>query len=309
MNQPIQFADIEVQPELALGATTRHVDPALVQLSPWANRHEASFANDAFIEFKKEIAQSRGNVQPIKVRPLARSADAADSAQSRFELVYGHRRHHACLELGLPVQVLIEPTTDVELFEQMERENRGRQNLSAWEKGLMYSKAQDTKLYPSIRKMAEQLGLSLSIATKSVQLTKFHPSVIAAFSNPTAIQFRWITSLAQSAKADAKGLRERAQAIVKEKKGLSASAVFALLMNEPQAESPDASTAPESVNKVTVNHRDSPPAMTVMKSGQAAATLSTDSQGRAVLQFEAGALGAHQQAALVQLMEEFLSHG
>jgi ParB family transcriptional regulator, chromosome partitioning protein len=327
MDQPIQFADIDPEPALDSNAATRRLDPALIQPSPWANRHEASFVTDEFAGFKREIAQSLGNVHPIKVRPLK---DATQGA-AQFELVYGHRRHRACLELKLPVLALIEATTDVELFEQMERENRGHSNLSAWEKGMMYRKAQETKLYVSMRQMVDRLGLTLSVVSKSVQLTKLHPSVIAAFPSPTLIQFRWITLLTQAAKADSKGLRERAHALVKEpRKPLKAAEVFAFLVNEPETPktAPTARQAPgpspqndglnpQSVTDFTVFHRETLPTIhafstaprVAMKSGQPAATLSIDDQGSAVMRFAPGALTPDQYAELMQLMETFLNKG
>jgi ParB family transcriptional regulator, chromosome partitioning protein len=322
MDQPTQFADMAAEPELDFSSPTRHLDPALVQLSPWANRHEASFATAEFASFKQEIFDSHGNIQPIKVRPLK------DSPEGKFELVYGHRRHRACLELNLPVRALIEATTDVELFEQMERENRGRTNLSVWEKGVMYRKAQDTKLYASMRQMVDRLGLKLSVVSRSVQLTQFHPSVIAAFSSPTCIQSRWIMPLAQAAKADSKGLRERAQALVKEKKVLKAAEVFAFLLNEPETPKtaqttaqasktmlPNEATSSKSVTDFTVFHRGTLPTIhaplatpvVAMKSGQPAATLSIDDQNCAVMRFAPGALTPDQHAELMQLMEAFLN--
>lgn len=60
-------------------------------------------------------------------------------------------RHRACLDLGLPVLVVVEDASDASLFEQMERENRGRKNLSAW-------------------RLAESLGVDVSLVSKSVTL-------------------------------------------------------------------------------------------------------------------------------------------
>jgi ParB family transcriptional regulator, chromosome partitioning protein len=321
----------------------RKLDAASVQLSAWANRHEASFATPEFARFKEEIAASGGNIQPIKVRPLDGASDGALTAEPQFELIFGHRRHRACKELGLPVLALVEDATDLELFEQMERENRGRKNLSPWEQGHMYLKAHESKLYTSLRQMANRLGVDLATVSKSLQLARLPASVIAAFPSPLSIQFRWTTPLADAAKADPKGLRDRAQAIVKAAQGLSASAVFALLVNAPQAAqtSPEAavnaanaaagtnaeaaaetnaeatadinaeatkpSARAQSVQEVTVLNRSTPPTIHVLKSGQPAATLSTDEEGRAVLRFEAGVLGEARRAALMTMMEAFLS--
>mgnify|MGYP000187395218 CR=1 FL=1 len=92
----------------------------LVRASRWANRHEASFSDEAFAELKAEIAAAGVNVQPVSVRPVLNGSTAGGPA---YELVFGHRRHRACLELGLPLQAMVTEMGDRELFEAMEREN------------------------------------------------------------------------------------------------------------------------------------------------------------------------------------------
>ncbi|MBK9363084.1 MAG: hypothetical protein IPM99_19260 [Rubrivivax sp.] len=81
-------------------------------------------------------------------------------------MVFGHRRHRACLELGLPVQAMVVDMYDQQLFEAMERENRARKNLSAWEQGTMYRRALDEGLYPSQRRLAESLGVDISLVSR-----------------------------------------------------------------------------------------------------------------------------------------------
>ena len=74
------------------GATpARKLDPTLVKPSRWANRHPDSFRTAAFDAFKEEIRLSGGNVQPAKVRP-------SPGTDGEFEIVFGLRRHRACLE-------------------------------------------------------------------------------------------------------------------------------------------------------------------------------------------------------------------
>jgi hypothetical protein len=63
----------------------------------------------------------------------------------------------------------------------------------------------------------------------------------------------------------------------------------------------------QNVTNITVLNRSTPPTIHVLKSGQPAATLSTDKEGRAVLRFEAGVLSEARQAALMKMMEAFLS--
>lgn len=171
------------------------IDPKTIALTRWADRHPDSFTSQAFADLKQEIASAGGNVQPVKVRPIRRSAaDPADGA--RFELVYGSRRTRACLELGLPVRAVIEENIDDQsLYIQMQRENRGRSNLSAWEQGVSYHKALREGLFPSARRLAEQIGLDHSNVAKALRVAELPPEVVGAFRSPVDIQFRWAVGL------------------------------------------------------------------------------------------------------------------
>jgi ParB-like chromosome segregation protein Spo0J len=66
----------------------------------------------------------------------------------------------------------------------MERENRARKNLSAWEQGTMYRRALDEGLYPSQRKLAEALGVDISLVSKSLALARLPDAVVRAFRQP-----------------------------------------------------------------------------------------------------------------------------
>ena len=165
----------------------RKLDPSSIKPSKWANRHEASFLTAEFQELKAEIAAAGGNVQPIKVRPVQVLNGSTHPIDATYELIFGHRRHRACLDLGIPVFAAVEDASDVSLFEQMERENRGRKNLSAWEQGTMYRKALDDGLYSSLRRLSESLGVDVSLVSKSVSLARLPETVVAAFQSPLDI--------------------------------------------------------------------------------------------------------------------------
>src|SRR5207253_354541 len=49
---------------------TRLIDPKLIARSRWANRDPQHFLTPEFEQFKRELADAGGNVQPIKVRPI-----------------------------------------------------------------------------------------------------------------------------------------------------------------------------------------------------------------------------------------------
>jgi ParB family chromosome partitioning protein len=167
------------------------LDPKRVRPGRFANRHELSYASAEFDSLKAEIQEAGRNVQPIKVRQVGQGADGL----GEFEIAFGHRRHRACLELGIPVAAIIEVLSDAQLFTEMERENRERQDLSPWEQGLMYKRAIDAGLFPSLRKLASSIGAQVGNVSTAIQLASLPPEVVDAFPSPLNLQFRWGTAL------------------------------------------------------------------------------------------------------------------
>ncbi|WP_051242308.1 ParB/RepB/Spo0J family partition protein [Azohydromonas australica] len=160
------------------------LDPRTVRASRWVNRHETSFEDADFEELKTEIQGAGGNVQPIKVRPLKEPA-----GEARYEIVFGHRRHRACLELGVEVAAVVEEVGDQQLWAQMERENRARANLSAWEQGMMYVRALESGLFPSMLALARAIGRSQGDVSNAIAIARLPTEVVAAFGSPREIRF------------------------------------------------------------------------------------------------------------------------
>lgn len=268
----------------------RKIDPANIRPSKWANRHETAFHSTDFQELKAEIAAAGGNVQPIKVRPVQVLNGSTPAPEPGYEVIFGHRRHRACAELGLPVLAVIEAASDVSLFEQMERENRGRKNLSAWEQGTMYRRALDDGLYSSLRRLAEGLGVDVSLVSKSVSLARLPEAVVAAFETPLDIQFRWAAPLTEAMQKDPDGTLSRARVLAETRSVLGAAAIMSKLVGLPEP------TAARLESQT----------MTISKGGKAAAKLTTDAKGRAFVRFEVGALPESRRKALVKAIEDFL---
>lgn len=183
---------------------TRRLDPKVVVPSRWANRVEDSFLAPDFLSLKAEIESSGGNVQPIKVRPLG-----AD----KFEIVFGHRRHRACLELGLDVLATIETVEDAQLFAEMDRENRERQALRPYETGLMYARALDQGLFASARKLSEAISADLTYVGRALKLARLPDDVIKAFRSPLDLQFAWAADLSEALQKDPDGVLVRAKGL------------------------------------------------------------------------------------------------
>lgn len=252
---------------------TRLLDARKVVSSRWANRHSSSFESADFAALKEEIGRAGGNVQPIKVRPLAGDAPTGvgpsyPPADAMFEIVFGHRRHRACLELGLPVLALIEPATEQELFVQMERENRNRADLSAWEQGVMYTRALDHGLYASNRQLASAIGRDVADVGKAISLARLPQAVIDAFHSPLDLQFRWAKPLNDVQQSDPEGLLKRAKSIAG--KGLNAKEVLGVLTGTGQGVGPSYSPLAR---------------IDIERDGVVVATISTSAIGQVTVKF------------------------
>lgn len=203
----------------------RPLDPKLVKPSRWANRHTASFTTLEFDKLKADIQAAGGNVQPIRVRRVSGPSEA-------FEIVFGHRRHRACLELGLPVMAVIDQLDDKALFAAMDRENRDRKDLSPYEQGEMYRRALDEGLYGSLRQMALDLGVDAGNVSKAIAIARLPSEVLSAFENPLVIQFRWGQRLHAAVQKDPDGIIGRAKAIRSSPRKIASAEVLSRLLGE-----------------------------------------------------------------------------
>jgi ParB family chromosome partitioning protein len=302
----------------------RLLDPRKIKPSQWANRHEDSFRTEEFINLRAEIENAGGNVQAIKVRPLPKDSIEQDHRKNvsqlpktpekggvepfnppyEYEIVFGHRRHRACLDLGIPVLALIEETTEQELFVDMDRENRLRADLSPWEQGMMYAKALDRGLFSSNARLASAVGRDTGVIGKALSLARLPATVVDAFPTPLEIQYRWAKPLTDRLLVDPEAVTLRARDLKVTKQNLSAKEIFELLTSErelPQGQCLDSVSKPNATEgrikagKITIGNR-----------GKNMATLSTDSKGRAMVRFKS-VMTSDDNEALVKLIQEFLN--
>lgn len=190
----------------------RQLDPRQIRSSRFANRHEAHFASSEFAALKDELRRTQGNVQPIVVRPLAASAGDA-----QYEVVFGHRRYRACLELGLPVQAVVTQLDDRALFLAMTAENLAREDLTPYELGQHYRRALDAGFFQSQRELADYFDRSRVHVAQALQVADLPDFVVAAFASPLDIQYRWAASLSAALHRDRQAVQRRATQVQAER--------------------------------------------------------------------------------------------
>lgn len=194
-----------LEAERGAGFVVLRLDPNRIRASEFANRHERSLeaADPAFIALKDDI-QRRGQLDPIRVRPLE------GSPLFDYEIVYGHRRHAVALALdpetegGFRVLALLDASA-VDAREhvlKMHSENFARSDLSPYEYGQMYASWLGAECFATQGEIAAAVGLDQSVISTYVRIATLPDPVLAAFGDPRAIALRWARELGAALKAD-----------------------------------------------------------------------------------------------------------
>ncbi|OZB73377.1 MAG: hypothetical protein B7X33_00020 [Lysobacterales bacterium 13-68-4] len=197
----------ELKSKFASGDVAIKVDPKRVRPSPYADRHPRAFEDEEFLAFVDEIKSTGGNSEPGIVRPIAGDPDFD------YELAAGHRRHRACLTAGLDFFCFVRELTDEQLVVSMVTENKGRKDLSHFEKGRHYALLLKEGKFPSMRKMAEALNEPFAVLQRLIAYGELPEIVISAFRDPRAIRSNWIKPLLDVCGRNAEAVAEEAKAL------------------------------------------------------------------------------------------------
>lgn len=146
----------------------------------------ANFLNDEeFEKLAESISHSRGNQEPIQVRPLKEKDGAFE-----FALISGARRLHACLRHSLPVLAVVVDITPAQALIQRLVENNLREPLCPWELGVQIAhiRSQATSA-PSVRELANLIGIDKSMVQKALDIATLPQQVVNAFTKPRDIRY------------------------------------------------------------------------------------------------------------------------
>ena len=204
------------------------VDPRRVRPSNLRNRDERSFERDEFRELAAAIQAAGGNTVPVELRPIT-------DADYDFELVYGHRRHRACLENGLPLLSIIhEGVDDKSLYQAMTRENSQRDDLSPWEWGQHYARGLSRRFYATQKELADGNGRSEAHVSYALELVALPEEVVAAFESPLDMQLKWGREVAKGLARARKSVLAKASELADRRGSLPATEVYAELRRAAQ---------------------------------------------------------------------------
>jgi ParB family transcriptional regulator, chromosome partitioning protein len=228
-NDGLQAKIDELEKERSGGMLLLKLDPTTIGRTAFANRLGRSLSTDDD-DFKRLKASIRAHGQdtPIRVRP------AATGARTAYELVEGHRRHAAILELAREVeggfQILArldaKAADSKDLVLKMYRENAERADLSAFETGHMFRSWLDAKLFDSQVVLAKASGASEQTVSRCLTIAALPEPVIQAFGDPRVIPQRWAEKLAGLLKHHSDKVLKTAREIAKKRPRLEPDAVL-----------------------------------------------------------------------------------
>lgn len=141
--------------------------------------------------------RAKGQQTPAIARPLRNDPDGFE-----YEIIAGARRHFAVSHLrkeegrkDLLYLVEVRDIDDEEAFLAADAENRGREDISDFEKAKDYERALSDFYGGNVKAMSERIGLARTTLRHYLNLAGLPDVVIEAFPEPTDIALRNATRL------------------------------------------------------------------------------------------------------------------
>jgi len=245
------------------------LDPNDIGFTAMPNRDLCSLKNKSYHELQASIRHLGTNTEPIKVRrPIYGNPTDEAATAKRFEVISGHRRLQACLELNLRVKaIVVDSLSDKQLLIERIAENIGRADFTPFELGRICCVALDKGMFGSQKSLAIEMGIDESLVSKAIVIARLPVQVIDAFVNSGEIQYRHAKLLKDAVEDNLDAVMAEAAAIKDVPGPPSVDTVVRRL------------TAAATASGVEPFNPDTKP-VPILRNGQPFGTFSVDSKGR-----------------------------
>jgi ParB/RepB/Spo0J family partition protein len=115
---------------------------------------------------------------------------------TEFELIYGARRLFAAQHLGIDLLVDVREFDDRAAVIAMDIENRPRQDISQYERGVNYGRWLRAGYFKNQLELAKELGISEARVSRLLKYAELPAIVVAAFDSVRDIREEWAVRLA-----------------------------------------------------------------------------------------------------------------
>lgn len=150
-----------------------YVDPT--ECEPWlyANRHESEFGDiDELVESLKTSKQ----LQPALIRN-----HPAPHGKVKYEIIFGRRRHLACLKLGIPFLAIRKHLPNMQdAIASQDAENKFRNNVSNFSNAKLYQRLLKDGIFNTEKELADKLRLSPSTLNDLMAYAKIPDDIVKA---------------------------------------------------------------------------------------------------------------------------------
>lgn len=148
-----------------------YIDPK--ECEPWeyANRLSNEMGDmDELIQSIKENKQ----LQPALVRAHPKPHDAI-----RYEIIFGRRRHEACLKLGIPFLVIRKQSLDIQqAIASQDAENKLRKGVSNYSNAILYKRLLNDGVFKTEKELAAKLGMAISSLNELMTYSKIPSDIV-----------------------------------------------------------------------------------------------------------------------------------
>jgi ParB family chromosome partitioning protein len=237
LNDGLKDKIAQLESERAEGTVVLKLDPRRIAASGFANRDERSLhISDPDLQALCTNIRAQGQLEPIRVRPTVQGSDFD------YEIVYGHRRHAACLALneqiaeGFSVLALLDAkAADVrDHVLKMYQENAARKDLSAFETGSMFANWLGERVFSNQTELGEAVGLEQGTIAKYLAISRLPVCVINAFGDPRLISLRWAENINAALKDRREHVEQMAQRLSQEEPRRAPDIILASLTAGPR---------------------------------------------------------------------------
>jgi ParB family transcriptional regulator, chromosome partitioning protein len=132
-----------------------------------------------------ESFRKQGQLLPALGRSLH------DNPDYDVELIFGARRLFVAQHLNVPLQIELRDLSDKQAIMALYTENRCRQDVSPYERGLSYYRWIQSGYFKSQDELARELGISPAQVSRLLKLVKLPAVIVNAFKTPLEICEGW----------------------------------------------------------------------------------------------------------------------
>lgn len=162
------------------------------ECEPWkyANRQESELGDiDGLIDSIKLNKQ----LQPALVRNHLNP-----HGKIKYEVIFGRRRHIACMRLGIPFLVIRKDIPNVQdAIASQDAENKLRNDVSNYSNAMLYKRLLSDKVFKTEKELSEKLCISYSTFNELMAYSKIPEDIVRAIPNIHALSKQLAVKIVQ----------------------------------------------------------------------------------------------------------------